>query len=153
MAEPRPAGQRLIIAYKGARALLSIAAALALFFGTRDGGTQSLIEWALATRQRIGHHVWIEAARLVLAGASHLAAVGVALAADGALAAFEGFALARGYTWSDWFVVGTTLTPVPWELFELARHPRPARFLLLLINLATVAYLAARARALSGRRR
>lgn len=153
MAESRPTGLNLIIAYKGARALLSIAAALALFIGTRDGGAQNLVDWALVTRNRVGHHMWIEVARLVLVGASHLMAVGVALAADGSLAAFEGFALLRGYTWSDWFVVGTTVTPLPWELFELARHPRPARVVILLLNLATVAYLASRARALSGRRR
>lgn len=147
-----PAGLRLIVVYKAARTVLSLAAALALLVALRDGRADVLVSWAVETRRNVGHAVWGELARAVLTGARHFAVVGAALAMDASLTAFEAFALVRGYAWSHWFVVATTVTPLPWEIRELIRHPRPSRVLLLIVNASIVAYLASRAAAAPTRR-
>jgi uncharacterized membrane protein (DUF2068 family) len=141
----RPLGIRLIIAYKLARAALQFVAAGVLFVHRRVGVPAALLTWALETKRHFGHVLWEAIARALVAGAHHLTAVALALALDASLAAFEAFALVRGYRWAAWLVVVTTSVPLPWELVELARHPHAGRFALLALNLAVVAYLATRA--------
>ena len=68
-----------------------------------------------------------------------------ALVLDGALTLCEGWVLYRGLTWGPWLVVITTGSLLPFEVVELARRPRAGRFVILVVNLAIVWYLAARA--------
>ena len=68
-----------------------------------------------------------------------------ALVLDGALTLCEGWALYSGLTWGPWLVVITTGSLLPFEVVELARRPRAGRFVILIVNVAIVCYLAARA--------
>ena len=53
----------------------------------------------------------------------------------------EGLALAAGRWWAPWLVVGATAALLPWEIFELIKHPGWGRVLILIINVAVVAYM------------
>ena len=53
----------------------------------------------------------------------------------------EGLALRARKSWARWFTIGATCSLVPVEIYEIVREPRPGRILVLLANLAVVAYL------------
>ena len=57
------------------------------------------------------------------------------------MSSVEGWALSRGYTWGEWLVVVTTAGLVPFEIGALIRHLRVGRVILLVLNVAIVAYL------------
>ena len=79
------------------------------------------------------------------ASARNVALTAGALVLDAALTLCEGWVLYRGLTWGPWLVVITTGSLLPFEVVELARRPRAGRFVILVVNLAIVWYLAARA--------
>jgi uncharacterized membrane protein (DUF2068 family) len=70
----------------------------------------------------------------------HIIEIGLAL--DGLVSAVEAITLWRGYRWAPWLVVVATGSPLPLELAEIARTPRPSRVGLALVNLAVVGFLA-----------
>ena len=72
----------------------------------------------------------------------HLAAA--ALVVDGVLTAIEGYALHTRKIWGEWLVVVATGGLIPIEAYELVRHVRPVRALVLALNIAVVVYLARR---------
>jgi uncharacterized membrane protein (DUF2068 family) len=72
----------------------------------------------------------------------HLIEIGLAL--DGLVSGVEGFTLWRGYRWPPWLVVVATASPLPLEIAEIVRTPRPSRVGLAMANLAVVGYLALR---------
>jgi len=54
----------------------------------------------------------------------------------------EGWGLVLEKTWAEWLVIGVTVAFLPWELYEIVRHPGDwLRIGILLINLAVLAYL------------
>ena len=139
----RPVGLEAIILYK----LIKAAAELLLFFfalyllvrGAEAGAAtlaESLLEhfagaWALSA-----------ATLVVMIGTSgHVKFIAVASLGDAILSAVEGLALQAGRWWAPWLVVIATASLLPWEVVEIFRHPRWARFAVLAVNLAVLAYL------------
>lgn len=57
------------------------------------------------------------------------------------LALTEGIGLVLEKVWAEYLTLTLTISFLPWELFELTRHPNSFRLSLLLINLAVLAYL------------
>ena len=53
----------------------------------------------------------------------------------------EGIGLCMLKRWAEWFTVIATGSLIPIEVYEIYRHPTPLKFLVLLVNLAIVAYL------------
>ena len=53
----------------------------------------------------------------------------------------EGTGLAFRKRWAEWLTIGTTAALLPVEVFEIAMHPTPAKFVVLAVNIAVVAYL------------
>ena len=54
----------------------------------------------------------------------------------------EGWGLVMEKTWAEWLVIGMTVAFLPWELYEIVRHPGDwIRVSILLINLAVLVYL------------
>jgi uncharacterized membrane protein (DUF2068 family) len=53
----------------------------------------------------------------------------------------EGIGLWLLKRWAEWFTVIVTGSLVPFEIYELYHHPTPVKVLVLIINLAVVAYL------------
>jgi len=58
-----------------------------------------------------------------------------------ALALTEGIGLMLEKVWAEYLTLILTMSFLPWELYELARHPNWYRLSLLLINLAVLWYL------------
>jgi uncharacterized membrane protein (DUF2068 family) len=138
-----PAGLEAIILYKLIKAvvetLLGIAAVWLLARGAEAGA-------ATLAEVLIEHFTggWsLEAATLIVVAATtgHVKFVALAAFADAVLSAIEGLALRAGRWWAPWLVVIATGALLPWELWELARSPRWGRVVILLINVAVVAYL------------
>jgi len=48
--------------------------------------------------------------------------------------------------WAEWFSVIITSSLVPFEIYEIYRHPTVLKFVALLVNIAFVAYLIYRIR-------
>jgi uncharacterized membrane protein (DUF2068 family) len=58
----------------------------------------------------------------------------------------EGLGLWLMRPWAEWFTSIITASLVPLEIFEIYRHPTIAKVIVLLLNLAIVAYLVVRIR-------
>jgi uncharacterized membrane protein (DUF2068 family) len=58
----------------------------------------------------------------------------------------EGIGLSMAKRWAEWFSVIITSSLVPFEVYEIYRHPTLLKFGALLVNLAVVAYLVYRIR-------
>jgi uncharacterized membrane protein (DUF2068 family) len=54
----------------------------------------------------------------------------------------EGFGLFFRKRWAQYFTIIVTASLLPLELFEMARHPSPAKAIVILLNVAIVVYLA-----------
>ncbi len=58
-----------------------------------------------------------------------------------ALCTTEAYGLLRRKTWAEFVTLWLSVSFVPWELYELARHPSPWHVAILGTNIAVVAYL------------
>lgn len=140
----KPAGVRIIIGYKLAKAIFQLVAALILLYGATHGLATALADFAEKLREH-AVHAWsnvVAAALLRFTNGRHtiwLAAY--ALLGDALLSAVEAWALWRGFAWGSWLIVGASACLLPFEIHALARHIRVGRVILFLINLAIVAYL------------
>jgi uncharacterized membrane protein (DUF2068 family) len=141
---PPPTGLRLIVTYKLTKAVLQVAAAVLLFYGAAHGLNARLAEFAEQLREH-AVHAWsnvFAAALLRFTHSKHsLGFTAYALLADAVLSSVEGWAISRGHTWGEWLVVVTTAGLIPFEIWALLHHIRAGRVVLLVLNLAIVAYL------------
>lgn len=136
----------LIIAYKLVKGALWFVFAAVIALSMRLGLEHRLLWFA----DQLRHHsqAWaLELARLIVRVASRrgLWTVMLALVGDGAVTLLEGWALLRGRWWGPWLVVVATGSLLPFELVVLARRPHVSRAVLLVVNVAIVAYLARKA--------
>jgi uncharacterized membrane protein (DUF2068 family) len=138
---------RLVIAYKLAHAASAFVLAILLVVAVVSGRATELMSLFDATRIH-GMRAWIamlvDHPRATSPNTLWLAAAGI-VAADGALASLEAWALARGLWWGPWLIVLLTGAFVPGELIALSRHPSVTRAALLITNLAIAIFLAVRA--------
>ena len=67
--------------------------------------------------------------------------IGVATLFYSALRVTEGVGLVMEKKWAEYLTVGATTAFLPWEVFEIARHPDWLRVCLLGANLVVLAYL------------
>jgi len=148
-AEAEETGVKAIVAYKVVKAALQVVAAVVLFYGARHGLAASLTRFA----EHLRHHAvnaWsnfvIHALERFLHARHSIVFTAYAALADAVLSGVEGYALWRGYAWGEWLVVATTASLIPFELYALTRHLRVGRVILLVVNVAIVAYLVSRAR-------
>ncbi len=73
-----------------------------------------------------------------LIDAHRLKQISLATFAYSALALTEGIGLMLEKVWAEYLTLLLTVSFLPWELFELGRHPNWFRLSLLLINLAVL---------------
>jgi uncharacterized membrane protein (DUF2068 family) len=140
----RETGVRLILVYKigKAAAWLLLATALGLLATTgRLGHFRAL---AATLREHVASRWSLLLADWLLRALSPrgVRLVELGLVTDGLLTALEGWALWRGHRWGAWLVLLASTAPLPFEVYELGRHPSLWRLALLLANAAVVAYLA-----------
>jgi len=94
----------------------------------------------------VGRHVGkllLETANLT---PDRIRAVGVGSFVYAALFLTEGTGLLMAKRWAEWFSVIITSSLVPFEIYEIYRHPTMLKVFALLVNLAVVAYLLYRIR-------
>jgi len=65
----------------------------------------------------------------------------------------EGYGLWRGRYWAEWLTVIATSSLIPFEIYELVRHPTPNKVGVIALNVAILAYLVWRVRREYARRR
>ncbi len=137
----RPAGLRLIIGYKFVKAPVMLALAAALTFApVRAVSIARHATFELSETGALGWRIARWAEPHLTIRVEHRAAALAWL--DGVSTFVEGLLLLSGTAWGEWIVVAGLALLVPFEAVGLARRPRIGRAVVLLINVAVVAYLA-----------
>ena len=142
-AHKRPAGLEAIILYKLCKAVLEALLGLAAIFLIAHGTEAGAATLAEVVLEHVAGGWALKIATIIVVAATsgHVKFIAVAAFADPGLSAVEGLALRAGRWWAPWLVVIATGALLPWELWELWRHPKVGRAVILLANLAVVAYL------------
>jgi uncharacterized membrane protein (DUF2068 family) len=138
----RERGVVVIITYKLVKGCLWLVFAATILVMTQMGLGDRLM--GLAAELRLHAHPWsLRLANYVVQASSRraLTTITVALVADGSLTLVEGWALLHGHWWGPWLVIAATGSLLPLEVYSLVRHPHAIRAVVLLVNLAIVAYL------------
>jgi uncharacterized membrane protein (DUF2068 family) len=138
----------LIGAFKLVKAATLIAAGIALIALASDHhATSTLVHWAHAAHLDPG-------ARFLRRGIGEVAGldprdralIGGALFLYAAVFLVEGIGLVTRRSWAEWMTLIVTASLVPLEVYELTRQLNVARIVVLIANIAIVAYLAWRLR-------
>lgn len=137
----RPAGLRLIVAYKLAKAAVALGVAAWLLLdpaAALEVATRIAVDLSEhgATLTRVGRWLGMH----LTARNEHGAAVLAAL--DGVISLVEGLLLFTGKAWGEWLVLASLAALLPFEAIALVHRPSAARAAILLVNLLVVAYLA-----------
>jgi len=138
--------------FKFCKSFLLLVIALETFRLLRPGAAVRAREWlgalALSSDRRVVQHVLVQLEGLI---AGRLQVLGVVAVLYAALFAVEGVGLWRERRWAEYLTVIATASFIPFEIFQLARHPTPARAAALGLNVLVVAYLIYRLRHPYGR--
>ncbi|HET7787222.1 MAG TPA: DUF2127 domain-containing protein [Myxococcales bacterium] len=139
----RPIGLEAIILYKLVKAVAEAALGVAALWLVLRGAEAGAATVAQILLEHFTGAWALRAATLVVRAATstHVKFVAAASFADAALSAIEGLSLRAGRWWGPWLVVIATASLLPWEVWEMLRRPAWGRALILLANVAVVAYL------------
>ena len=144
--KPTPArepGLRLILLYKLLKAGLALSTALVFAFLLATGSDGHLHGLAGHLRKNVtaAWSVLLADAIVSVTERRHLVVATAALFLDGFGTIVEWWALHHGRRWGEWLVVVATSSFVPFEVVALVRHHHLGRFLVLVVNVAVIAYL------------
>ena len=81
--------------------------------------------------------------KLALVSPHKLRLISAGIFCYAALDVLEGTGLVLGKAWAEYLTLIVTASFLPWEFFEIIRHPSWPKCFLTLINIAVVVYLAA----------
>jgi uncharacterized membrane protein (DUF2068 family) len=139
--ERQRVGFRLIIGYKFCKAVFMFG--VALWLTIAPGSAFRTLEW-LARELAEGGAAFARASHWIRAHLTSGFVLRGALLAwlDSASSALEGFLLLTGKPWAEWVVIVGLACLLPFEILAVMHRPDLARFLVLLANIAIVAYLA-----------
>jgi uncharacterized membrane protein (DUF2068 family) len=139
---PRPPLLAWIIAFKAFKSITLLALGIALLATRHDDPIDLLTRAALAIHLPLTSSLFDRALRFAL-NLSVGKQIALAITAFGyaVLMGSEGVALYLRKPWARWFTIGATSSLLPIELYEIVRELHPVRVLVLLANLAIVAYL------------
>jgi uncharacterized membrane protein (DUF2068 family) len=131
-----------IIALKALKAVTLIALGIALLATRHDDPVDLLMRGALAIHLPLTSTLFDRALRFAL-NLSMGKQIALAITAFGyaVLMASEGLALYLRKPWARWFTIAATSSLLPIELYEIVREIHPVRVIVLLANVAIVAYL------------
>ena len=139
----RATGYRAIVLYKTAKAIVQIIVAIILSILITSGAWHRAHELAEALREHVVHHWSIRVAEFLMRSLTphRLWWLVAAATGDALISGIEGWAMARGYAWGAWMVVGATALLLPLEIIELAHKLTFGRVFLFSLNLLIVYYL------------
>jgi len=134
-----------IIGFKAFKAIILMALGIALLATRHDDPVDLLMRAALAVQLPLTSRLFDRALRVAL-NLSMAKPIGLAITAFGyaVLMGSEGVALYLRKPWARWFTIGATSSLLPIELYEIVREVHPVRVVVLLANVAIVAYLVKR---------
>ena len=138
---------RLIAAFKLLKAILLIAVGVGALKLLHQDAAAALDRWAAMLGFDPGNQ-YVDSALQKLANLTpnKIKGLGVGSFVYGGLFLIEGIGLWMVRRWAEWFTVIITCSLVPVEIYEIHRHPSPAKILVVIINLAVVGYLVHRIR-------
>jgi uncharacterized membrane protein (DUF2068 family) len=143
--QSRPLGLTLIAIGKLLKATLLIAFGVAALAIVGKDGPSTVDGWAEALRvdpsSRLLHRA-IEAVSGV--SAKKLEGLGVGSFVYAALFAVEAIGLWLQKRWAEYLTIAITISFVPFEIYEIARHATAARIVTLALNVVAVVYLVVR---------
>jgi uncharacterized membrane protein (DUF2068 family) len=141
------AALRAIVLYKLIKSVAQIALGIGLFGMVLTGHAGALQSLAELLRHHASQAWALRAASFLMRVATPriVELTVVALLLDGALSGVESWALHTRRWWAEWLVVIAGGSLLPYEVFELVRHVRVGRALVLIVNAVIVVYLARRA--------
>ncbi len=139
--DERRVGFRLIIVYKFCKAAFMLG--VALWLTVAPGSAFRTLEW-LARELAEGGSAFARASHWIRDHLSSGFVLRGALLAwlDSATSALEGFLLLSGKSWAEWVVIAGLACLLPFEIASLAHRPGLAKLVVLVVNVAIVAYLA-----------
>jgi uncharacterized membrane protein (DUF2068 family) len=118
--------------------LLGIGALKLLHRDIVDLLTRWLIDWHFDPESRFVNLVLDKAA---LIDAHRLKQISMAIFCYAGLDFTEGIGLVLEKTWAEYLTLILTASFLPWEFFEIIRHPTWVKVVLTLVNILVVAYL------------
>lgn len=135
---------RVILVYKLVKGLTLVVAGAVLTGALVLGLGTELRDWAVRVHAHATGAWALHATELLgkFTSPKWLHWSSVALELDGTMNLIEAWALEKRHWWGPWLVVVVTALFLPAELFELVRHPRPSRVVLLLANALILVFLA-----------
>jgi uncharacterized membrane protein (DUF2068 family) len=131
-----------IVAFKAVKAALLVVLGITLLVAIRRDPVDLILQIALAVHLPLTSRLFDRAVMIAFNATPRREAV-LALTAFGyaVLMAAEGVGLYLRRRWARWFTIGATSSLMPIEAYEIARRPSGFRVLVLLLNVAVVAYL------------
>jgi uncharacterized membrane protein (DUF2068 family) len=142
--QAREPALRAIVLYKLVKAILALAIAVTFLVLLMTGSSVHLHGFATHLREHVtaAWSVYLADAVVSVTDRRHLAVATAALFLDGIVTSVEWYALMRGHTWGEWLVVVATSSLLPFEVVALVKHGHAGRFVVLVVNVAIVVYLA-----------
>jgi uncharacterized membrane protein (DUF2068 family) len=144
--EPKSPWLVLIAVLKLVKAAVLMLVAVGLGDIVARGPEKALVPWLEAVhfdaRGKMAHQV---VARIFSLDDAHLEGLAVATVAYACVFAVEGIGLLLRKRWAEYLTLAVTVSFLPLEIFELVRHHSVPKWFTLVVNVAVVAYLAARA--------
>lgn len=138
---------RLIALFKFLKAALLLAIAVGVFKAVHKDVGEMAERWVEALRLNPGNRFVDDAlSRISNLSPAQIKSLGLGGLVYAGLFLTEGIGLWLLKPWGEWVTVIITGSLVPLEIYEIHRHPSGMKFALLLINIATVAYLINRIR-------
>jgi uncharacterized membrane protein (DUF2068 family) len=138
---------RLIGLFKLVKAILLIAVGVGAFKMVHSDLTEVATRWVIRLGlDPAGRHVGRLLVETANVSPSRIRDVGVGSFVYAALFLTEGAGLLMAKRWAEWFSVIITSSLVPFEVYEICRHPTVLKCFALLVNVAVVAYLVYRIR-------
>jgi uncharacterized membrane protein (DUF2068 family) len=146
-ARPKDRLLTLIVVFKFVKGALLLALALgARHLMTRDVGTfaEHLVDSFRVDPGNRYIHALLEKAQFL--SAKQLKAFSIGSFIYAAIVFTEGTGLALRKVWAEYFTIIVTGSFLPLEVYEICRHPTGMKIVVLVLNLAIVAYLVVRVR-------
>lgn len=138
---------RLIAIFKFLKAALLIGLSFGVFRMMHQDIGMRVEHWVEAMHMDPGNrHVATLLARLANLSPAQVKRLGLVGLLYGGLFLVEGTGLWLQRRWGEWATVVITGLLVPVEIYEIVRHPNVVKVLVLIVNVAVVAYLVYRIR-------
>jgi uncharacterized membrane protein (DUF2068 family) len=138
-------GLRAVAVLEAVKGLLAIAASFVFLELVRkdvdlEDAAQNLLYYLHIDPDRRLSHMFVHAAGRVMDTSVTLVLTIAFIYAAGRF--IEGYGLWRQRVWAEWLAIISGAVYLPFELYKLIRHPNWIHWLILLVNLAVVFYIA-----------